>query len=128
MLKLYNLHTVIDFGQFKGKTIKDLTEIPDFVIIHLKGEDIAFPEASKSYIDWCAREVDFFYMDTETVELIEQLKPSMKLSEKAKMVLVDKEKIWLQQNKRAQCKDDYVFTNKLKDMLGKNLDMSTDAE
>lgn len=123
-MKLYNLNTVIDFGRFKGKTIKNLTEKKNSALI-INGKSFIFPDTTTRYIDWCVINVDSFYMDNETVELMEQLKPSMKLSEEAKMALAHKRKIWERQNKQPNFQDDYKFKNKLKDMLGKNPDMFT---
>ena len=110
-MKLYGLNTALDFGKYKGKTILDIASIKD-VVVNIEGESITIPDMSTKYLNWCAINVDFFYLSEETVGQIEKLKPSLKLSEEAKRILKTKRKAWLsEKNRRNFHHEDYYDNN-----------------
>ena len=61
-MKFYNLDTEFAFGQFEGKTVKEILEI------------------QPSYLDWCAINLDHFYISEETIEEIRTILPDFVFS------------------------------------------------
>ena len=53
--KVYNLNSVLDFGQYKEETIKEVFE------------------KNLSYILWCIEKIDYFYVDDDIYEKIMNL-------------------------------------------------------
>lgn len=68
----YELDTVLSFGKFKSKSIKEIIEI------------------QPSYINWCILNLNHFYMTKNTLEQITKIKKNFHLSEKETEVLKNK--------------------------------------
>jgi hypothetical protein len=64
-VKNYSLNTKISFGMFKGKTIRHVLKV------------------HPSYIDWCIREVDDFFITDKSMKSIRNKFPNFKLSSPA---------------------------------------------
>ncbi len=71
-MKFYDLNSVFMFGKNKGKTLRE-------VLDH-----------QASYINWCAINVDFFYIAELTIEDIKKVKPNFYLTKEAIQKLADK--------------------------------------
>jgi len=75
-MKFYDLNTVLNFGKFEGKTIQEVAGI------------------QPSYLDWCAINLEHFYIDDEEVEALKEAYPSFSFSEEAKAKLAEKYEAW----------------------------------
>jgi hypothetical protein len=75
-MKYYNLDTEFTFGKFKGKTIMDILDL------------------QPTYLDWCAINLDHFYISDDVVDEIKAIKPEFTLTEEGKQKLDDKYKTW----------------------------------
>ena len=84
-MKFYTLDTEFTFGKYEGKTVKDVLEF------------------QPAYLDWCAINLDHFYISDETITEIKEIKPDFTISEEGKQKLADKFSIW--ENEQQQ--DDY---------------------
>jgi hypothetical protein len=71
-MKSYTLNTVFTFGKFNGKTLKDVLE------------------TQPGYLEWCAINLNHFYLGEGVVNEIEALFPSFKLSKVAEDALQKK--------------------------------------
>lgn len=92
-MKRYTYNTPLDFGKYKGQTLREIAETKD-VVCEVEGEMITIPDMSCRYLNWCATAVEYFYIDNETVQLIEKQKPTLKFTEEALMVLAQKRAQW----------------------------------
>jgi len=72
----YNLDTEFTFGKFEGKTVKEVLDI------------------QPSYLDWCAVNLDHFYISDDIIEKIKAIIPDFKLSEEGKQKLNEKYETW----------------------------------
>jgi broad specificity phosphatase PhoE len=52
-MKFYTLDTEFSFGKYEGKTVKEIIEI------------------QPTYLDWCAINLDHFYISDEIIEEIQ---------------------------------------------------------
>jgi hypothetical protein len=84
-MKFYTLDTEFTFGKYEGKIVKEVLEI------------------QPAYLDWCAINLDHFYISDETITEIKEIKPDFTISEEGKQKLADKFSIW--ENEQQQ--DDY---------------------
>ena len=84
-MKFYTLDTEFTFGKYEGKTVKEVLEI------------------QATYLDWCAINLDHFYISDETITEIKEIKADFTISEEGKQKLADKFSIW--ENEQQQ--DDY---------------------
>lgn len=75
-MKFFNLDTEFTFGEFDGKTLKQVLEI------------------QPSYIDWCAVNIDQFYVTDVVIEEIKTFIPDFAFTEKGKRMLADKYSEW----------------------------------
>lgn len=78
-IAVYEIELELNFGKYKGKSI------------------LAIAELEPSYLDWCAKNVDFFYLSEDTVSLIESIDGNLfgnkfKFSEEALTALTLKSK------------------------------------
>jgi hypothetical protein len=71
-MDFYNLDTKFGFGKFKGKTLKEVVE------------------SQASYIDWCAINVDRFYISDEVLDEVKSNFSFFTISEEAKKKLFEK--------------------------------------
>lgn len=75
-MKFYTFDTEFTFGKYKGKTIKEVLEL------------------QPNYLDWCAINLDHFYVSDEIITEIKEIKPDFTISEEAKQKLADKYSTW----------------------------------
>jgi hypothetical protein len=61
----YELESSLNFGKFKGSTIKEIAEL------------------EPSYLNWCAVNIDQFYLSEEVIDQIKELCPAFILSNEA---------------------------------------------
>jgi hypothetical protein len=88
-MKFYTLDTEFTFGKFSGKTIREVIEIqPD-------------------YIDWCATNLDHFYITDEIITEIKAIIPSFVISEEGQSKLTEKYETWESQQQDNDDNDDY---------------------
>lgn len=75
-MKFYNLDTEFTFGKFKGKTVREVLDI------------------QHSYIDWCAINLDHFFISDEVIEEIKTIVPNFSISEEGTNKLSEKYDEW----------------------------------
>lgn len=75
-MKFYDLNTVLHFGKFEGKTIREIAGI------------------QPSYIGWCAINLEHFFIDEEEIEALKAIYPNFSLSEEANEKLAEKYETW----------------------------------
>lgn len=89
-MKFYNLDTEFTFGKFQGNTVRQVIDI------------------QSSYLDWCALNLDHFYISDEVIEKIKSIKPDFKLSDEGIKKLNEKYEVWeSEQQERGSDYDDY---------------------
>jgi hypothetical protein len=106
MIKEYRMDTVFTFGKYKGKTLREVVkefnlEIgPPFLGSHLNKPNIPTSSFINTYIDWCIKNLDSFYISKETLEELEKTATQanesdviVQISEEAKQRLKEKEEI-----------------------------------
>lgn len=84
-MKVYTLDTEFTFGKYEGKTVKEIIEI------------------QPTYLDWCAINLDHFFISDEIIEEIKVIKPDFTITEEGKQKLADNYSNW--ESERQQ--DDY---------------------
>lgn len=84
-MRFYTLDTEFTFGKYKGKTVKEILEL------------------QPNYLDWCAINLDHFYISEEIIAEIKVIKPDFTIAEEGKQKLADKYSTW--ENEQQQ--DDY---------------------
>jgi hypothetical protein len=75
-MKFYNLDTKYSFGKYVGKTLREIIEI------------------QPSYIDWCAINLEHFYIDEDVIDEIKALKTDFSLSKEGLTKLSEKYDDW----------------------------------
>jgi hypothetical protein len=75
-MKFYTLDTEFPFGKYEGKTVKEILEL------------------QPSYLDWCAINLDHFYISDEIIAEIKIIKPDFTITEEGKQKLADKYSTW----------------------------------
>ncbi len=86
-MKFYTLDTEFTFGKFQGNTVRQVIDI------------------QPSYLDWCALNLDHFYISDEVIEEIKGVIPDFKLSDGGVAKLNDKYEVW--ENEQENDYDDY---------------------
>jgi len=84
-MKFYTLDTEFTFGKYEGKTVKEILEL------------------QPTYLDWCAINLDHFYISDEIIAEIKIIKPDFTITEEGKQKLADKYSTWEEE----QQEDDY---------------------
>ena len=94
-MKFYDLNTEFTFGKYEGKTIRDVLEI------------------QPKYLDWCAINLDHFYISEEVIEEIKTIIIDFKISEEGNNKLSEKYKKWeREQEDYNDNYDDYDYRGK----------------
>ncbi|AGY54606.1 hypothetical protein BRDCF_p1979 [Bacteroidales bacterium CF] len=75
-MKFYNLDTEFTFGKYEGKTVREILEI------------------QPAYLDWCAINLDHFYISEEVIEEIKVSNSDFKISEEGVNKLNEKYEQW----------------------------------
>lgn len=86
-MKFYTLDTEFTFGKFQGNTVRQVIDI------------------QPSYLEWCALNLDHFYISDEVIEEIKGVIPDFKLSDEGVAKLNDKYEVW--ENEQENDYDDY---------------------
>lgn len=68
-MKFYNLDTEFTFGIFEGKSLLEILEL------------------ELSYVEWCAINLDHFFISESVIEEIKAIKPEFELSDEGKQEL-----------------------------------------
>ena len=91
-MKFYEMDTVFTFGKHKGLTAEEVFQ------------------NNPSYLEFCALNLDHFFLSEEVIEEIKSLKPDFSLSQKALDRLEEKYDEWLQKDEPDQAPD-YNYQN-----------------
>ena len=75
-MKFYDLNSVISFGKFEGKTIREVAD------------------AQPSYLEWCSINLDHFFINQDIVEELKENNPSFSFSKEAQDRLAEKYEAW----------------------------------
>lgn len=75
-MKFYNLDTEFTFGKYEGNTVRQVLVL------------------EPSYLDWCAINLDHFYLSEGVLEEIKTIKPDFVLTEEGKIKLQTKYSTW----------------------------------
>jgi hypothetical protein len=107
-IEAYGMDTVFTFGMYKGKTLREVAEEYNALIVSVSIDGKIVPwvlspeerveklkpgqKPLNTYIDWCIKTIDSFYISEETVEEILSRKSdvTVEISEEAKMRLKEK--------------------------------------
>lgn len=95
-MKFYNLDTEFTFGKYEGKTVRDILEI------------------QPTYLDWCAINLDHFYISEEVIEEIKVSYSDFKISEEGVNKLNEKYEQWEGEQEDYEEYDDYDDYNETK--------------
>jgi|LakMenEpi03Aug12_release.lakeMendotaPanAssembly.Ray.scaffolds.fasta_scaffold1015646_2 hypothetical protein len=87
-MKHYDLDSLFTFGKYEGKTGRQIIDL------------------QPSYIDWCARNLDHFYISEEVIEEIIKIKPDFTLSTEGQQKLDEKYANWECEQESFQDYDD----------------------
>jgi broad specificity phosphatase PhoE len=87
-MRFYTLDTEFTFGKYEGKTVKEILEI------------------QPTYLDWCAINLDHFYISDEIIAEIKVIKPDFTITEEGKQKLADKYSTW-ENEQQQDDNDDY---------------------
>lgn len=90
-MKFYNLDTEFTFGKYEGKTVREVLDI------------------QHSYIDWCAINLDHFYISDEVIEEIKSIIPDFSISEEGQNKLSEKYETWENQQHNSDDNDDNYY-------------------
>jgi len=88
-MKFYTLDTEFTFGKFSGKTVKEILEI------------------QPTYLDWCAINLDHFYISDEIIAEVKAIIPSFVISDEGQSKLTEKYETWESQQQDNDDNDDY---------------------
>lgn len=88
-MKFYNLDTEFTFGKYEGKTVREILEI------------------QPAYLDWCAINLDHFYISEEVIEEIKVSYSDFKISEEGVNKLNEKYEQWEGEQEDYEEYDDY---------------------
>lgn len=75
-MKFYDLETKFNFGKYEGKTVKQIIDI------------------QLSYLNWCALNLDHFYMAENDIEEVKSLKPNFSFTKEEEQKLKEKYSKW----------------------------------
>lgn len=87
-MKFYNLNSQFTFGKFEGKTVRQIIDL------------------QSSYIDWCAINLEHFYISEDVIEDIIKIKPDFTLSAEGQQKLDEKYISWADEQESYQDYDD----------------------
>lgn len=105
-MKFYNLDSEFTFGKFEGKTVRQVIDI------------------QSSYLDWCALNLDHFYMSDEVTEEVRSIIPDFKFSDEGIKKLNEKYEEW----ENEQTEDDYDNYDDYNDYERDTFDALTDGQ
>jgi hypothetical protein len=88
-MKFYTLDTEFTFGKYEGKTVKEILEI------------------QPAYLDWCAINLDHFYISDEIIAEVKAIIPSFVISDEGQSKLTEKYETWESQQQDNDDNDDY---------------------
>ena len=88
-MKFYTLDTEFTFGKYEGKTVKEILEI------------------QPAYLDWCAINLDHFYISDEIIAEVKAIIPSFVISDEGQSKLTEKYEKWESQQQDNDDNDDY---------------------
>lgn len=108
-MKFYNLDTVFTFGKFEVNTVRQIINI------------------QASYLDWCALNLDHFYISDEVIEGIKKINPDFKISDEGMRKLNEKYEIW-ENEQQVGDYDDYDDYNDYHDYERDTFDALTDGQ
>lgn len=80
-MKFYNLDTEFTFGKYEGKTVREILEL------------------QPKYLDWCAINLDHFYISEKVIEEIKTIITDFKISEEGDNKLSEKYEKWESEQK-----------------------------
>lgn len=109
-MKFYNPDTVFNFGKFSGKTLSE--------IIHL----------DPSYIDWCAINLEHFYITEDVINQIKSIKSDFFISESGYQILKEKIKSWEIEQEVDDDYDDRDYDRDDRDYDRDNFNALTDGQ
>lgn len=100
-MKFYDLDTEFSFGKYQGKSVRQIIEL------------------QLSYLNWCALNLEHFYMSENVIEEVRKLKPNFSFSEKELQSLNTKYGKWKEKRtiKRFN-REDRNSSNWLEDAAG----------
>ena len=78
-MKFYDLDSQITFGKYEGKTIREIVDL------------------QPNYIDWCATNLDHFYISEDLIEEIKKIKSDFTLSSAGRQKMDEKYIMWKQE-------------------------------
>ena len=87
-MKFYTLDTEFTFGKYEGKTVKEILEI------------------QTAYLDWCAINLDHFYISDEIIAEVKAIIPSFVISDEGQSKLTEKYDTWESQQQDNDDNDD----------------------
>jgi hypothetical protein len=87
-MKFYTLDTEFTFGKYEGKTVKEILEI------------------QPAYLDWCAINLDHFYISDEIIAEVKAIIPSFVISDEGQSKLTEKYDTWESQQQDNDDNDD----------------------
>jgi len=88
-MKFYTLDTEFTFGKYEGETVKEILEI------------------QPAYLDWCAINLDHFYISDEIIAEVKAIIPSFVISDEGQSKLTEKYETWESQQQDNDDNDDY---------------------
>lgn len=92
-MKSYNLDTEFTFGKYTGKSIRQIL-------------DLQLP-----YIDWCAINLDDFYISKNVIMEIKKIKPGFSLSAEGTKIMIAKFEIYEQEQEEKEYYQNYGNSN-----------------
>ena len=78
-MKFYDLDSQFAFGKYEGKTIREIVDL------------------QPTYIDWCATNLDHFYISEDLIEEIKKIKNDFVLTAKGRQKMDEIYIIWKQE-------------------------------
>lgn len=90
-MKFYDFDTEFTFGKYEGKTVREILEI------------------QPTYLDWCAINLDHFYITEEVIQEIKAIIPDFSISEEGMGKLTEKYEQW--ENEQEDYEEDYDDSN-----------------
>lgn len=78
-MKFYDLDSQITFGKYEGKTIREIVDL------------------QPTYIDWCATNLDHFYISEDLIEEIKKIKNDFVLTAEGRQKMDETYIIWKQE-------------------------------
>ncbi|MDR2065229.1 MAG: hypothetical protein LBP85_05940 [Prevotellaceae bacterium] len=83
-MKFYDIDTEFTFGKHSGKTLREVLEI------------------QPSYIDWCAVNLDLFYISGDVIDKLKSIRPDFVLSEEGRQKMADRFNEWVREKENKQ--------------------------